>query len=197
MRYGPNRRGAFLTSALSRRYDRTRPENFGNPSVADADPSGSCFLVVADYEQGFFCIEGPMTDDRPWNNAVRHARDNFHRRVVCGPSGPDRNTLAADLAHRETWWRPAGKYLEATPMIRGRPICGRPPPRKVFCGGFDPIACVHMSGLSMRPHMNAGQDGFRDNGSKQHCDLVRGHWVCRSVPRRGSIDHTICLNSAT
>ena len=27
---------------------------------------------------------------------------------------------------------------------------------------FDQIACVHMSGLSMRSHMNAGQDGFRD-----------------------------------
>ena len=36
---------------------------------------------------------------------------------------------------------------------------------------FDQIACVHMSGLSMRSHMNAGQDGFRDKGSKQHCDL--------------------------
>jgi hypothetical protein len=44
----------------------------------------------------------------------------------------------------------------------------------------------------MRSHMNAGQDGFRDPGSKQHCDLKEGHWVYRSVPRRGSIDHTIC-----
>jgi hypothetical protein len=73
-----------------------------------------------------------------------------------------------------------------------RPICGRPPPRKVFCSGFDRIACVHMSGLSMRSHMNAGQDGFRDEGSKHQGDLSRGHWVYRSVPRRGSIDHTIC-----
>jgi hypothetical protein len=36
---------------------------------------------------------------------------------------------------------------------------------------FDQIACVHMSGLSMRSHMNAGQDGFRDTGSKQQGDL--------------------------
>src|ERR1700688_902279 len=57
---------------------------------------------------------------------------------------------------------------------------------------FDQIACVHMSGLLVRSHMNAGQDGFRDPGSKQHCDLDEGHWVYRSVPRRGSIDHTIC-----
>ena len=38
---------------------------------------------------------------------------------------------------------------------------------------FDQIACVHMSGLSMRSHMNAGQDGFRDRGSIQHRDLDR------------------------
>ena len=39
---------------------------------------------------------------------------------------------------------------------------------------FDQIACVHMSGLSMRSHMNAGQDGFRDPSSKQRCDLAVG-----------------------
>jgi hypothetical protein len=30
---------------------------------------------------------------------------------------------------------------------------------------FDQIACVHMSGLSLRSHMNAGQDGFRNASS--------------------------------
>ena len=71
----------------------------GSPPAADTDPSASFFLIVADHDQGFFSVEGPMTDDRPWNNAARHARDNFHRRVMCGPSGPDRNKLAADF-HR-------------------------------------------------------------------------------------------------
>jgi hypothetical protein len=51
---------------------------------------------------------------------------------------------------------------------------------------FDQIACVHMSGLLVRSHMNAGQDGFRDGGSKQKRDLVEGHCDIRSVPRRGS-----------
>ena len=37
----------------------------------------------------------------------------------------------------------------------------------------DQISCVHMSGLLVRSHMNAGHDGFRDKGSKQHCGLVR------------------------
>jgi hypothetical protein len=40
---------------------------------------------------------------------------------------------------------------------------------------FDQIACDHMSGLSVRSHMNAGQDGFRDGSSKQPCGLIEGH----------------------
>ena len=52
-------------------------------------------------------------------------------------------------------------------------ICGRPSPRKTFLRCFDQIACVHMSGLLLRSHMNAGQDGFRDAGSKQKGDLER------------------------
>jgi hypothetical protein len=56
----------------------------------------------------------------------------------------------------------------------------------------DQIACAHMSGLFVRSHMNAGQDGFRDKSSKQKGDLMRGHWKMRSFSRRGSIDHTIC-----
>jgi hypothetical protein len=59
------------------------------------------FLIVADHDQGFFCVEGPMTDDRPWQNAARHARDQFHRRVVCGPAGADRNALVAEFQRAE------------------------------------------------------------------------------------------------
>jgi hypothetical protein len=54
------------------------------------------FLIIADHDREFFCVEGPMTDDRPWNNAARHAREQFHRRVACGPAGPDRAALAAE-----------------------------------------------------------------------------------------------------
>jgi hypothetical protein len=49
-----------------------------------------------------------------------------------------------------------------------------------------------MSGLFVRSHMNAGQDGFRDKSSEQKGDLIEGHWKMRNVSRRGSIDHTIC-----
>ena len=51
---------------------------------------------------------------------------------------------------------------------------------------FDQIACVHMSGLFVRSHMNAGQDGFRDKSSKQNGDLVEGHWKMRNFSHRGS-----------
>jgi len=57
---------------------------------------------------------------------------------------------------------------------------------------FDQIACVHMSGLFVRSHMNAGQAGFRDKSSNQNGDLIEGHWKMRNVSGRGSIDHTIC-----
>jgi TIR domain len=60
---------------------------------------------------------------------------------------------------------------------------------------FDQIACAHMSGLFVRSHMNAGQDGFRDKSSKQNVDLIESHWKMRIVSRRGSIDHTICSSS--
>jgi hypothetical protein len=44
---------------------------------------------------------------------------------------------------------------------------------QVALQAFDQIACVHMSGLLARSHMNAGQDGFRDRGSKQSSDQER------------------------
>jgi hypothetical protein len=53
------------------------------------------FLIVTDHDLGFFSVEGPMTDDRPWNAAASHAR-NHQRRIVCGPSGQDRDELAAE-----------------------------------------------------------------------------------------------------
>jgi hypothetical protein len=44
-----------------------------------------------------------------------------------------------------------------------------------------------MSGLLMRSHMTAGQDGFRGESSKQGNDVER-RWIARSVSRLGSID---------
>ncbi len=75
-----------------------------------------------------------------------------------------------------------------TPSVNG-------PSSQGVLQGFDQIACVHMSGLSVRSHMSAGQDGFRDTGSKRHGGLVEGHRSRRSVPRRGLIGRTICSSS--
>jgi hypothetical protein len=55
------------------------------------------FLIVADRDQGFFSVEGPMTDDRLWINGVRQAREQFNRRIMCGPAGPDRAALALEF----------------------------------------------------------------------------------------------------
>jgi hypothetical protein len=56
------------------------------------------FLIIVDEDQGFFCVEGPMTDDRPWKDSALNAR-NQGRKVTCGPTGPDRDALAAEYHH--------------------------------------------------------------------------------------------------
>jgi len=52
------------------------------------------YLIVADYDRGVFAVEGPMTDDRPWQSAAREARSR--QRVACGPTGPDRDELTTE-----------------------------------------------------------------------------------------------------
>jgi hypothetical protein len=73
----------------------------GAAPISDTDQPAPFFLVVADHDQGFFSVEGPMTDDRPWKDAALNARNN-ERRVECGPASADRDTLAADFqrAHK-------------------------------------------------------------------------------------------------
>ena len=69
--------------------------------MSDARPIAPFFLIVADLDRGHFAVEGPMTDDQPWQSATRRARDQ-ERHVVCGPAGPDPAALAADYqeAHK-------------------------------------------------------------------------------------------------
>ncbi len=70
--------------------------------VSAPEAGSSFFLIVADHDQGVFCVEGPMSDEKPWTNAARHAHDQLGRHVVAGPAGPDRDTLAAEFhcAHK-------------------------------------------------------------------------------------------------
>src|SRR5208283_4246427 len=79
-------------------------------------------------------------------------------------------------------------------LLHSRCICGRPPPCKDFFAWFDQIACAHMSGLYVRLHVSAGQDGFRNKSSKQTGGLIECHCTERSISCRGSTDHTICLS---
>lgn len=69
--------------------------------MSDTDPPAPFFLILVDYDKEFFCVEGPMRDDRPWKDAAMKARNNA-RRIECGPTGPDRDALAAEYqtAHK-------------------------------------------------------------------------------------------------
>ena len=64
--------------------------------MSDQNPAQPFFLIVTDHDRGVFCVEGPMTDARAWESAARFARNNQHR-IVCGPAGSDRDTLAAEF----------------------------------------------------------------------------------------------------
>ncbi len=67
--------------------------------MSGSHPIAPFFLIVADQDRGVFTVEGPMTDDGPWNLAAGRARE-AERDVVCGPAGPDRQALAA--AYQQT-----------------------------------------------------------------------------------------------
>ena len=64
--------------------------------MPESDPTQPFYLIVTDNDRGVFSVEGPMTDDRPWNAAARYARDRHQRRITCGPTGPDRDALATE-----------------------------------------------------------------------------------------------------
>jgi hypothetical protein len=65
-------------------------------SALEPDPTRPFYLIVTDNDRGVFSVEGPMTDDRPWNAAARYARDQQQRRITCRPTGLDRDALAAE-----------------------------------------------------------------------------------------------------
>lgn len=62
--------------------------------MSAGNPSALFYLIVTDHDRGVF-TGGPMTDDRPWNEAPWDARNHQHR-ITCGPAGPDRDELAVE-----------------------------------------------------------------------------------------------------
>jgi hypothetical protein len=79
------------------------------------DPGQPFYLIVTDHDRGVFAVEGPMTDDRAWKEAATFAR-NRQRRIVCGPTGNDREALAAE-------YRQAHRFAGVPPgsIVRPRP----------------------------------------------------------------------------
>jgi hypothetical protein len=63
--------------------------------MTDQNSTEAFFLIVADLDAEFFSVEGPMTDDGPWNLVAGRARESG-RSAQCGPRGPNRETLSAD-----------------------------------------------------------------------------------------------------
>jgi len=86
-------------------------------------------------------------------------------------------------AERTVTWGGDKKPLTNETRLENGPL-----PARLFGQYSDQIACVHMSGLFSRSHMNAGQDGFRDASSKHPSDLWRpvesteclASWIDRS-----------------
>jgi hypothetical protein len=64
--------------------------------------SGRSFvLIVIDRDTGEFTVEGPMTDDRPWNKAVVNAQ-KVGRNIRCfgmGDMAPDDAAVEWQGAH--------------------------------------------------------------------------------------------------
>src|ERR1700751_775319 len=84
---------------------KTRPERRRSPSAEDAENEVGdramprerhikpFYLIITDKDNGTFCVEGPMTDDRLWNHAVVVAQ-KLGRQVCCA--------TASDLSAEDT-----------------------------------------------------------------------------------------------
>ena len=83
--------------------------------MPEPEPDQPFYLIVTDHDRGVFAVEGPMTDERPWKEAARYARDQM-RRIACGPTGVDRDALAAE-------YRRANRLAGVPPgsIVRPRP----------------------------------------------------------------------------
>ena len=68
----------------------------GKGCMPDPVPTEPFFLIVVDPDRRIFSVEGPITDRAPWNQAADEASRRHQRHIQCGPSGPDREALAAD-----------------------------------------------------------------------------------------------------
>jgi hypothetical protein len=69
-------------------------------------PGRTFVLIVFDRDTGEFSVEGPISDDRPWDKAVVNAQE------------VGRNTRCFAMGNMTP--RPSGRALKAAPRWRGR-----------------------------------------------------------------------------
>lgn len=79
--------------------------------MTDASHADPFFLIVADHDRSVFSVEGPMTDRAPWNQAIDEASRRHNRRIQCGPTGPDREALAAEYRQSRFCGVPPGSIV--------------------------------------------------------------------------------------
>ena len=78
------------------------------------NPDQPFYLIVADHDRGVFAVEGPMLDDRQWKEAA--AARSQRQSIVCGPTGPDRDVLAAEYRREHKLAGvPPGSILRLSP----------------------------------------------------------------------------------
>jgi len=58
------------------------------------------YLTVVDNDSNTFRIEGPMVDDRPWNDAVVEAQEQG-RRVTCSSSPADERRQSDIISYQQ------------------------------------------------------------------------------------------------
>ena len=63
--------------------------------MPETDPALPFYLIVTDHDRGFFAVEGPMTDDRPRNEAA------------ASPATSSAASCAARPVPIATRWRPS------------------------------------------------------------------------------------------
>jgi hypothetical protein len=59
---------------------------------------GESWRIVADLDTGLFCVEGPMTDDQPWQRAVQRALQKLSATSKAARRGGGREAAARRLA---------------------------------------------------------------------------------------------------
>ena len=90
------------------------------------NPTEPFFLIIADYDRGMFSVEGPMTDDRPWNLAAGREQANLtgHSEMVLSVAVTADGTLAVSGSEDNTmrvWNLTTGRAREHSRHIQCGP----------------------------------------------------------------------------